>query len=75
MSRVQLQSEGIAIPNDLVDVHEEDIKGIIENLRRSRERIIDPNRSATEEDTINTPLFMLATKSQLWLTTILSFSL
>ena len=67
-TRVQLQSEGTADPNDIVDFAEEAIAMISQNLRRPGGRIQRPDPNAAPGATTPTPTFMLGAKSQVRLT-------
>jgi len=64
-TRVQLQSEGMTDPGDLVDFTEESMAVISQNLRRPGGRIPDPDPNAAAGATIPTPPFILGAKSQM----------
>ena len=67
ITRIQLQSEVMEDPGDLVDFTEEAMPMISQNLRRLRgvQDILDPN--ATPRATTPTPYFIIGTKSQILL--------
>ena len=59
---VQLQSEGITDPDNLVDFNEDAMAMISQNLRRPGGRIQDPDPNATAGATIPTPPFIIGEK-------------
>ena len=66
-TRLQLQSEGMLDPNDLVDFDEDSIKSISENLRRPGGRVPDTTPSAAVGATVPASPFVFRTKSQIHL--------
>ena len=62
-TRVQLHSEGITAPCDLVDFIEENMSVIVQNLRRPGGRIQDPDPNAASGSTISTTTLILRAKS------------
>jgi hypothetical protein len=66
-TRVQLATEGIDHPSDLLEFKKDSLKQIAENLRRPSGRIPDPNAGADGGPpvgaTISTPPFVLGAKS------------
>ena len=61
---IQLQEEGIAAVEDLVEFDKETIEQIAANLRRPAGRVPDPNPGAAAGATIPTPPFVFGAKSQ-----------
>ena len=61
---VQLEDEGLSLPEDLTEFDAEAIKEIAANLRRPTGRIPDPNPGAAEGATIPQPPFVFGAKSQ-----------
>ena len=64
-TRLQLQSEGITDPSDLVDFTEKAMTTISQNLRSPGGCTPDPDPNAAPGTTIPTPPFMFGAKSQM----------
>ena len=64
-ARIQLQSEGISSPNDLVEFYADSISTISNNLRRPGGIISYPNHNATAGSTISAPPFVFRAKSHM----------
>ena len=64
-TRVQLQSEGISDPSDLVDFDSDGIDCISNNLRKSGGREPDPDPNAAPGSAIPAPPFIFGAKSQM----------
>ena len=64
-TRLQLQSEGMSDPNDLVDFDEDSIKSISENLRRPGGRVPDTTPGAAVGATVPASPFVFGAKSQI----------
>ena len=63
--RIQLQSEGMSSPSNLVQFNKDDINAIIDNLSKPGGRILDPNSNASKGATTTTLPFVFSAKSQM----------
>ena len=61
---IQLQTEGIVNPDDLMDFDKTLLKEVAENLRKPSDRIPNPDPAAPAGSTIPRPAYVFGAKSQ-----------